>query len=146
MNLKTKLCILKNYTLLLLGPSPSGHWCESCPCFTVRPLYFLQFTTGSSIFLLESPCSSAPLHARVAPAAGRPRAPVALRNPNLAPRVALSHLPRRPIPPPTVRVTLAGHPSPYHVGQTLPSSCHAIPMSFRRCPSFPLQFLLPRDV
>jgi hypothetical protein len=29
MNLKAKLCILKNYTLLLLGPSPFEHWLES---------------------------------------------------------------------------------------------------------------------
>jgi hypothetical protein len=61
MNLKAKWCIMINYTLLLLGPSPFELWCESCPCFTVRPLSFLVFTTGSSIFLLESPSSPVPL-------------------------------------------------------------------------------------
>jgi hypothetical protein len=61
MNLKAKLCILKKYTLLLVGPSPFELWCESCPCFTVRPLSFLLFTTGSSVFLLEFPSSPVPL-------------------------------------------------------------------------------------
>jgi hypothetical protein len=107
-NLKAKLCILKNYTLLLLGPSPFGLWCESCPCFTVRPLSFLLFTTGSSVFLLESPSSPVSLPRARDPAAGRPRAPAALRP--SAPRST-----RRAALPPAARVARAGHPSSLHV-------------------------------
>jgi hypothetical protein len=65
MNLKAKLCIMKNYTLLLLGPSSFEQWCESCPCFIVRPLSFLLFAIRSPVFLLESPSSPVLLpHAR----------------------------------------------------------------------------------
>jgi hypothetical protein len=43
MSLRAKLCILKNYTLLLLGPSPFEHCLESYLYNTVRSLYFLLF-------------------------------------------------------------------------------------------------------
>jgi hypothetical protein len=95
MHLKAKLCILKNYTPFLLGPSPFEHWLESYKYVTVRPLCFLLFATESPIVFPEPPISSTPLRARVAPAAGHPRAPVALR---LAPRVARSLLPPPALP------------------------------------------------
>jgi hypothetical protein len=98
-SLKEKLCILKNYTLLLLGPSPFELWCESYLYFIVRPLCFLLFTTKSpssspnpsfSLFLLllhaaaparscAPPCYSAPLcaplHASCCSSSRRPRCP-----------------------------------------------------------------------
>jgi hypothetical protein len=98
MNPKAKLWLLKNPAFLLLGPSPFEHWCGSCPCFTVRPLCFLLFATGSPIVFPEPPISSAPLRTRVTPAAGLPRAPAALHPPDLAPRVALSLLPPPALP------------------------------------------------
>jgi hypothetical protein len=98
MNLKAKLCILKNYALLLLGPSPFEHWLESYLFITVRPLSFLLFATGSSIVFPEPPISSAPLRVRVTPAVSRPRAPAPLRHPDLAPCVALSLLPPPALP------------------------------------------------
>jgi hypothetical protein len=81
-----------------LGPSTFELWFESYMCITVRPLCFLLFATGSSIVFPEPPISSAPLRARVTPAAGRPRAPAALRHPDLAPRVARSLLPPPALP------------------------------------------------
>jgi hypothetical protein len=98
MNPKAKLWLLKNPAFLLLGPSPFEHWCETCPCFTVRPLCFLLFAIRSPIVFPQPPISSAPLRARVTPAAGHPRAPAALRPPDLAPRVALSLLPPPALP------------------------------------------------
>jgi hypothetical protein len=80
-SLKAKLCILKNYTFLLLGPSSFEQWCESYLCFTVRPLSFLLFTVKSSVFLLAPPCSSVSDRARVlsVPAAGTAPPATALR-------------------------------------------------------------------
>jgi hypothetical protein len=48
MNLKEKLWSLKNYTLLLLGPSPFAHWFKSYKLFTVKSLYFFCFANQSS--------------------------------------------------------------------------------------------------
>jgi hypothetical protein len=98
MNPKAKLWLLKNPVFLLLGPSAFEHWCESCPCFTVRPLCFLLFASGSPIVFPEPPISSAPLRAHVTPATGRPRAPAALHPTGLAPRVTLSLLPPPALP------------------------------------------------
>jgi hypothetical protein len=75
---------MKNYTLLLLGPSSFEQWCESCPRFTVRPLSFLLFTTGSPVFLLESPSS---------PVLLPPTAPERLQLCYPRPRIVLSSLP-----------------------------------------------------
>jgi hypothetical protein len=115
MNLKAKLCILKNYTLLLLGPSPFEHWCESCPCFTVRPLSFLLFTTGSSVFLLESPSSSVPL----------PRACDFYRRPPPSTYSSAPRSTRRLTPFPTARANLAVLLFPCHVGPLELSHRHA---------------------
>jgi hypothetical protein len=90
-NLKAKLCILKNYTLLLLGPSSFEQWCESCPCFTVRPLSFLLFIARSSIFLLESP--SSPIFPAACACLLPQAAPERLQLCFLRPRVVLSSLP-----------------------------------------------------
>jgi hypothetical protein len=152
MSLKEKLCILKNYTLLLLGPSPFEHWLESYLYVTVRPLSFLLFATGSSIVFPEPPISSAPLRVRMAPATGRPRAPAALRHPDLAPRVALTLLPPPALPSLAVprsstsgkhfRAAATRMPAPLAVL----SSAHDLPLSpslshqlSRACPRlFPL--------
>jgi hypothetical protein len=53
---------------------------------------------------------------------------------------------RCPALTPGACITLAGHPSSLHVGQTLPHDRHALSTSSRRRPSFPLQILLPRAV
>jgi hypothetical protein len=115
MNLKSKLCILKNYTLLLLGPSPFELWCESCPCFTVRPLSFLLFTTGSSIFLLESPSSPVPL----------PRTRDSCHRPPPSTCSSAPRSTRRPTPFPTARANLAVLLFPCHVGPLELSRRHA---------------------
>jgi hypothetical protein len=54
MNLKAKLYILKNHTLLLLSPSPMEHWLESYLCFTEGSLPFSEFAFRSSIIFLGS--------------------------------------------------------------------------------------------
>jgi hypothetical protein len=114
-SLKAKLCILKNYTFLLLGPSSFEQWCESCYCFTVRPLSFLLFKAGSSVFLLESPSSSAFTAAR------------ACRLPPAAPERLHLLFPsstRRLAVPSTARAFPAVLSSLCHVGPLEPSVCH----------------------
>jgi hypothetical protein len=92
MNLKAKLCILKNYTLLLLGPSPFEHWLERYLCFTVESLCFSVFAIRSPFvyLLLSLLCFPLPHPA----AAVWPCAPLlpALR------RSGLCHVPSRPLP------------------------------------------------
>jgi hypothetical protein len=70
MNLKAKLYILKNHTLLLLGPSLFEHWFESYLCITVKSLSFLNFATRSLFTYLSLPLlySSLPRTAAVLPA------------------------------------------------------------------------------
>jgi hypothetical protein len=94
MNLKAKLYILKNYTLLLLGPSPFEQWCESYSCFTVGSLHFSKIAVGSSFVYLSLPllCVSSAARRRHCPAMCAALPP--LRCPSPSP-VPLPHLPRR---------------------------------------------------
>jgi hypothetical protein len=114
MNLNAKLYILKNYTLLLLGPSPFEHWCESYLCFTVGSLLFSKIAFGSSFVYLSPPpllllCRTPP------PLPSHVHRPAALRRPST----------RRPTPLPTARAASPVLPSPCHIGPPEPSSCHA---------------------
>jgi hypothetical protein len=70
MNLKAKLYILKNHTLLLLGPSPFEHWFESYLCIAVESLSFLEFATRPLFVYLSLPllCSPLPRTAAILPA------------------------------------------------------------------------------
>jgi hypothetical protein len=73
MNLKTKLYILKNHTLLLLGPSSFELWFESYLSITVESLYFLQIAFGSSFVYLSPPLLC--FLCRAPPPLSRPCAP-----------------------------------------------------------------------
>jgi hypothetical protein len=104
-------------------------------------LVFSAFCNRVLIIFPEPPISSATLRARVTPAPGRPRAPAALRPPDLAPRVALSLLPppalpllaiprsstsgRRPERPPRCSVRHAG--AAHH---SVPSRVISLSLSF----------------
>jgi hypothetical protein len=64
---------LKNYALLLFGPSPFEHWFKSCKLFAVRSLFFSDIAkqSSASFFPLLLPGAPAPLcSARGASAAG----------------------------------------------------------------------------
>jgi hypothetical protein len=93
MNLKAKLYILKNHTLLLLGPSPFEHWLESYLYITEGSVLFSEIAFRSSIVFLGSLISCASARARDPPPPAASRAPAALHHPDPAPRVALPLLP-----------------------------------------------------
>jgi hypothetical protein len=141
MSLKAKLCILKNYTLLLLGPSPFEHWLKSYLYITERPLCFLLFTTRSpsSSPIPSSLCSL--LCCTPPPPPGPERRPAALCPLHLAPRVALSLS-----PPPVLPALVAPHPSTS--GRCLeqpprcPSGTPAPPAALRLAACFPSSFSL----
>jgi hypothetical protein len=121
MNLKEKLCILKNYTLLLLDPSPFEHWLESYLYITVRSLCFLLFATGSSIVFPEPSIFSVPLRARVTAAAGR--SPEHLQH-----GTTLNLFHASSYPSSHRHAVSAVLPLPLHVGQSTPGGCHAPPV------------------
>jgi hypothetical protein len=54
-SLKAKLYILKNHTLLLLGPSSFEHWFKSYQIITVGSLHFCDIAFGSSFVYLSLP-------------------------------------------------------------------------------------------
>jgi hypothetical protein len=98
MNLKAKLYILKNHTLLLLGPSPFEHWFKSYLCITVGSVYFYEFANQSSS---SSSVPRAPLPLpRVRDLCRRP-IPELLQTtpPSPRPRVTVLLLPPPPPPP-----------------------------------------------
>jgi hypothetical protein len=113
MNLKAKLCILENYTLLLLGPSPFEHWLESYLCFTVESLCFSDFAIRSPLRL---PPSLPPLF---------PSAACRRRSPAMC-AVTAGSVPLRTVP----RAVLASAPP-------LPTPALASPRSAMLCASCP---------
>jgi hypothetical protein len=123
MSLKVKLCILKNYTLLLLGPSPFEHWLESYLYIIGRPPAFYNqvpfiFPNPDLLSVFSSAACRRPrpalsaalqlcallilLHASPGPSSRRPRCP---RWPSLA-------LPRRADAPSGRHAALSGMPVP----------------------------------
>jgi hypothetical protein len=142
MSLKAKLCILKNYTLLLLGPSPFEHWLKSYLYITERPLCFLLFYNQVP-FVFPNPV---PLSVFSSAARRRPRpalsAALQLCAPlHLAPRVALFLLspPALPAQAALIPPRRADAPSGRHAA---PSGMPAPPAVLRWLCDLPVPFLL----
>jgi hypothetical protein len=98
MSLKAKLYILKNPTLLLLGPSSFEHWFKSYLCITVGSLSFLKIATGSSFVYLPPSSSVSSLRRR---RSGQPCAPPP--PPQCCPAPGHMPFPASPPPSPTPR-------------------------------------------